>query len=251
MIITVLNHSKEVSTTDLRAAIRAINRQIARDFEPFWDLGATLKLGKTAGKRPAGWSGDAVVHLLENIPKADAGVGVSFHDATATGLPYGFVFTRMIEEVEANLAWVTWPAMLSHEVLELIADQQLNLLVKGPHPDHPSRDVFHFREVCDPVQSQTYEVLGVKVSYFVLPHYYNAEGVEGGRNNFLYTGLKAFRWSDGGTIGFWDPRQGARGSYVTRPSYPKGHPARTVRERKGRVSRAHRYTKRPPRGASR
>ena len=71
--------------------------------------------------------------------------------------------------------------------------------------------MFHYREVCDPVQSETYLIDGITVSNFVLPHYYNSMGESGGRNDFLGTGLQAFRWNENGVIGFWDPRQGARG----------------------------------------
>ena len=109
-----------------------------------------------------------------------------------------------------------------HEALELITDPQLNTLVQGPHPTRPRTwIVFHYREVCDPVQSETYQIDGITVSNFLLPHYYNSMGESGGRNDFLGNGLPAFRWNENGVIGFWDPPRGPKGKYVTWPEYDR------------------------------
>jgi hypothetical protein len=53
MIISVVNHtSGKVSDEDLQLVIRAINRQITEDFEPYWNLGATLRLEGRSEKAP-------------------------------------------------------------------------------------------------------------------------------------------------------------------------------------------------------
>jgi hypothetical protein len=53
MIITVVNMSGKISDAQLHPTIRAINRQIREDFEPYWSLGATLRLeGKTGADKP-------------------------------------------------------------------------------------------------------------------------------------------------------------------------------------------------------
>ena len=45
MIISVINQTNgQISDEELQIAIRAINRQIREDFEPYWSLGATLRL---------------------------------------------------------------------------------------------------------------------------------------------------------------------------------------------------------------
>jgi hypothetical protein len=235
MIISVMNHSK-IPDAEVQAALRAINRQIAEDFEPYWDLGATLRLeAKGRGANLAAKRRDAVIFLR------DAAGG--FHTHTLRGLPYGVVFTEIGKLTKQALPWLTWTSALSHEALELVADPQLNTLVKGPHPAK-HHAVFHYREVCDPVQSLTYEIDGILVSNFVLPHYYNAQGERGGRNDHLGSGVHAFRWIEGGYIGFWDPRQGKRGAYVTFPQYKPHHLASKVRRLKGASARLHRYAKR-------
>lgn len=50
MIISVINHTNgQLSDEQVQGAIRAINRQIKEDFEPYWSLGATLRLEGKAG----------------------------------------------------------------------------------------------------------------------------------------------------------------------------------------------------------
>ena len=50
MLISVINHTKgKVSDEEIQHALRAINRQIAEDFEPYWSMGATLRLEGMSG----------------------------------------------------------------------------------------------------------------------------------------------------------------------------------------------------------
>lgn len=52
MIISVINHSHTLSDEAVQEVIRAINRQIAQDFQPYWSFGATLRLEGAIGVRP-------------------------------------------------------------------------------------------------------------------------------------------------------------------------------------------------------
>ncbi len=238
MIISVKNHSK-IPDQEVLAAVRAVNRQIAEDFDPYWDLGGTLRL---ADRRSRRLEADAIIRLVPH--------GHDYH-WSPTGIPEAHVFTELSQLSRESVPWLTWTNSLSHEALELIADPQLNTLVRGPHPVHPKRSVFHYREVCDPVQSETYLIDGVTVSNFVLPHYYNAMGESGGRNDFLGTGVPAFRWNENGIIGFWDPRQGARGRYVMWPRYNQSHLVTKYRLAKGTSGRLYRYASPKVSGRSR
>jgi len=71
MIISVINHtSGQVSDEELQFTIRAINRQIKEDFEPYWSLGATLRLEGRSGTQPdvqypSDMRGDAVISVCE------------------------------------------------------------------------------------------------------------------------------------------------------------------------------------------
>lgn len=101
----------------------------------------------------------------------------------------------------------------------IIGDAQGNLLVQGPHPANPNKEVFHWFEMCDAVQSQKYMIDGIEVSNFVLPLYFTSEEQEGGRNDFLGKldkngkGLSSFGVSEGGYIGYYDPQTHTHETY--------------------------------------
>jgi hypothetical protein len=53
MIISIINHTQEITDQDVQQVLRAINRQIEGDFEPYWSLGGRLRLEGRSGKRPS------------------------------------------------------------------------------------------------------------------------------------------------------------------------------------------------------
>ena len=207
----MINHTSErISDAEVQCTLRAINRQIREDFQPYWSLGAQLRLEGRSARQPskidlADMRGDAVLYLWDEVNVKDA---LGFHDRNNRGIPFGFVFTELSRELGEN-----WTVTLSHEALELIADPEVNLLVMGAHPAEPGRDVFHWYEMCDAVQTETYEVDGIEVSNFVLPLYFTGENELGGRNDFLgrsHNGktLRSFNVNPGGYVGFFDPQTG-------------------------------------------
>jgi len=222
LIISVVNHtSNKIKDEEVQGAVRAINRQIHEDFEPYWGFGATLRLEGKVGlqpdqQNPLDMRGDAVIYLWDETDVPDA---LGYHAENFNGIPYGFVFTELVKELGES-----WTVTLSHEALELIADPEANLLVQGPHPD-PSqggRTVFHWYEMCDAVQAQTYNIDEVDVSNFVLPLYFTDRDEFEGRNDFLgkqFNGsesLKSFGVSPGGYVGFYDPDKQDMDTYMPR-----------------------------------
>jgi hypothetical protein len=219
MIISVINHTAgQVSDEELQNAIRAINRQIRDDYEPYWHIGGELRLEGKSGAKPSKQNlsdmrGDAVLYLWNAVDVDDA---LGYHDANNRGIPYGFVFTELAKQLEEN-----WSVTLSHEALEMLGDSEVNLLVQGPHPAEPSRTVFHWYEMCDAVQAETYEIDGVAVSNFVLPLYFTGGDEIGGRNDFLgrtYKGktLRSFGVNPGGYVGFFDPEKGDHDTFTAK-----------------------------------
>jgi hypothetical protein len=209
MIISVINHTNgKLSDEQVHCAIRAINRQIEEDFEPYWSYGAKLRLEGRSAKQPskidlADMRGDAIIYLWDDLDIDDA---TGYHERNSRGIPYGFVFTELSRELGEN-----WTVTLSHEALELVGDPEVNLLAMGPHPAQ-KRDVFHWYEMCDAVQAETYEIDGIEVSNFVLPLYFTSSNERGGRNDFLgrkHEGktLRSFNVNPGGYVGFYDPRK--------------------------------------------
>ncbi|HEY7293301.1 MAG TPA: hypothetical protein VH583_25925 [Vicinamibacterales bacterium] len=209
MIISVINLSNgAVPDADLQRAIRAINRQISGDFAPYWGFGSQLRLEGKSGKAkgrgidPADMRGDAILYLRDVVRMGDV---EGYHDRHFTGIPFGVVFLELSKKLEED-----WSVTLSHEALELTGDSENNLLVQGPHPKKRRHSVFHWFEMCDAVQNETYEIDQVTVSNFVLPLYFTSSNERGGRNDFLGTvnkgkTLSSFSVNPGGYIGFFDP----------------------------------------------
>src|SRR6478752_3774453 len=216
MIISVINMSK-IDDTELHQAVRAVNRQIREDFEPYWSFGATLRLeGHSTGKpdkiQLPDMRGDAILYVWDQV---DVEGALGYHDANARGIPYGFVFTQLSAELNED-----WTVTLSHEALELTADPLVNLLVAGPHPQE-DRTVFHWFEMSDAVQNETYKIDGLSVSNFVLPLYFTPSAEAGSRNDFLGTSkgglpLPSFGVNPGGYIGFFDPKEDKHVTFAVR-----------------------------------
>lgn len=216
MIISVINHTHgKIADEEIQCVIRAINRQIREDFEPYWFLGARLRLEGRSEKKPtkealSDMRGDAIIYLWDEVDVDDA---LGYHVQNNRGIPYGFVFTELAKKFKQS-----WTATLSHEALELIADPEANLLVQGPHPEKPKLAVFHWYEMCDAVQDETYKIDDVVVSNFVLPLYFTGGDELGGRNDFLnraYKGktLQSFNVNPGGYLGFFNPETGKEETY--------------------------------------
>lgn len=212
MLISVLNVTDgKIADADVQTVLRAINRQIAEDFEPYWGFGATLRLEGASTTKPssrpsADMRGDAILYLWNG---ADVDGALGYHDKNARGIPYGFVFTELARKLHDP-----WSTILSHEALELIGDPMSNLLVQGPHPadadKRQPRTVFHWYEMCDAVQDENYVIDGVTVSNFVLPLYFTGGEERGSRNDFLNKAhrqgaLRSFGTNPGGYVGFFDP----------------------------------------------
>jgi len=254
MIISVVNHTNgRVIDEEMLHAIRAINVQISEDFEPYWSMGARLRLERRTARRPepqtpADLRGDAIIYVWDKVAPDDA---LGYHDKNNRGLPYGFVFTELAEQLHED-----WRTTLSHEALELIADPEANLLVRGPGPGGKSGVAYYWYEMCDPVQDEFYQIGDVPVCNFVLPLYFTSGDEVHGRNDFLgraHAGatLKSFGLNPGGYLGYYDPDTGKAGM-LTRPGDKRAKErlelkAQALEER--RASRSHRRAC-PPRRMS-
>jgi len=210
MLISVVNHTNGLLQDEsIQVAIRAVNRQIAFDFAPYWHLSAELRLeGRATRDRPSlslpELRGDAVIYLWDKI---DVEGAAGYHEKNARGIPYGIVYVQISDELQES-----WTVTFSHEALELIGDPEVNLLVSGPHPGDRRKRVFHWYEMCDAVQAEQYFIDDVPVSNFVLPLYFTSESEVGSRNDFLgrVSGadnqpLASFGINPGGYIGFFNP----------------------------------------------
>jgi hypothetical protein len=225
MKISVVNRTTKLTDACVRRAIDAVNRQFEEHFEPNWQFGARLHLDQgderalqrdhVENGRLAGRAGDAVLYLLDE-PTISAAEG--YHDRNQHDVPFGFVFLDVCEAVNDP-----WTVALSHEAIELVGDPMNNLLVQGPHPEDSRHLVFHMFELCDAVQSQSYEIDDIAVSNFVLPGYFTRGEAAGRANDFLGRrhedlSLRSFGLAPGGYICFYDSlRNGDKWHPFTHP----------------------------------
>ena len=200
--ISVVNRSHTVADPELHRVVRAVNRQINEDFEPYWGFGGMLRVegparGAVDTRSLRELRGDAILYIVDYGTADDV---LGYHEKNLRGVPYGFVYLDLCAQLGDP-----WSATLSHEALELLADPQANLLVQGPNPAGPGpAKVYHWFELCDAVQTQRYSIDEIEVSNFVLPTYYSpSDG--GARTNFMGTPLEPFKASPGGYIGYFEP----------------------------------------------
>jgi hypothetical protein len=127
MLISVVNHTDgKLSDEAVQEGIRAVNRQIAEDFNPNWSMGAELRLEGAIGKDPDDdklpeLRGDAIIYLWNEVDVEDA---LGYHEANAAGIPFGFVFTELVKQLKEP-----WTVTFSHEALELIGDPEANFVL--------------------------------------------------------------------------------------------------------------------------
>jgi hypothetical protein len=221
MQITLANYSRETDER-VQQVVRAINRQLREDFQLYWSQRVVLSLGGNADatidpQRLCDLRGDAIVYLLENATDSTFEGVLGVHDQNLRGVPFGFVFTEISDQLGED-----WSITLSHEVLELVGDAEVNKLAAGPDPrdpDNQQRYVLHWFEMCDAVQDEWYEIDSVKVSNFVTPLYFTLGEQEGARNDFLNRSghggtLRSFGVKPGGYVGFLDPATGQMDTYA-------------------------------------
>jgi hypothetical protein len=153
--LAVLNESSLVGPEDGARCVAALQTQVSRDFAATWGIDAQLRLSDRAEED------EEILYLLDDPLQADR---QGTPGRTTGGRPCGFVCVRPC--LEAGDAWQT---AASHALLEMLADPLLNLGAEGLYQGLPA---WFALEVCDPVESDTYEVAGLPLANFVLPTWF-------------------------------------------------------------------------------
>lgn len=195
-------------------AVLAVQRQITEHFVPAWGCGASLSLHRMArGDADALEGFDGIVYIsprfqvarVKELGKRQVDRASAFHYKSYAGIPCGFVYPEI-----ASVAGVEWSVLLSHEILELIVDPDLNLLVGGVLPG-TKHTILVAYEVCDPVQCSTYPIGDIRVGNFVTPQYFkiNPREPRGHQpTNHLDIDLPPFDVLRGGCYWYFDPGPG-------------------------------------------
>jgi hypothetical protein len=171
--------------SDVARVAAALQRQATRDFEPIWNISATVDAFPRLEDVPVGYW-PMIVETDINVPGA-AGV----HE-DKDGQPFALI--AMSD---------SWSLTASHEMLEMLADPFGRRLIPGTSPKRGQGRVEFLVEVCDPCEAANfaYTVDGILVSDFYTPHFFDPTDSPGTR--YSYTGALT------------EPRQVLRGGYLS------------------------------------
>ncbi len=163
--VELINKSKVLDDDEIVSALPSLQTQVSRHFAPVWGIDAKLKLCHEKKPRPGAWW---LVFLNDSH---DAGV-LGYHELTDEGFPLAKVFTRTTKKYGYD-----WSIAASHELLETLADPDLNLYARR----HAARGLMYAYEVCDPCAPARfgYKIDHVLVSDFVYPTWFESFHKEG------------------------------------------------------------------------
>ncbi|MGH2968938.1 MAG: hypothetical protein ACRDK0_07725 [Solirubrobacteraceae bacterium] len=210
--VALVSLTSEVSSRSLMQVAAAVQKQITRDFTPFWGLRATVDAFDDLSSVPSDYHhvivfGDSE-ELMDRLQFAigeryAAELIDDFERDRLSGLHLN-TFTRQPFALVA--ASDTWSVTMSHEVLEMIADPFGNRLVAAAHPLDTQQRVKYLLEVCDPCQAMWYPVNGVPVSDFYTPRYFDPVAVDRSRYSFTGELEHPLQILEGGYLSWIDPQ---------------------------------------------
>jgi hypothetical protein len=167
--IIVINESTVLKDDQVKSTVPALQTQVQRDFAPVWGIDANITFLPSGSQPPLGswWLG-----VFDDSDQAGA---LGYHDVTNEGLPLGKVFAGTDMKFGAN-----WTVTLSHELLEMLADPEINLTVFDQ--SNNTTGILYAYEVCDACEADQfgYQIDGITVSDFVYPTWF--EVFQAGRN---------------------------------------------------------------------
>lgn len=127
--------------------------QLNRDVSPAWGGEYSVRVGSASDVAP----GEIVFALLDALPNAPG--AIAYHDVNGQAVPVAFLgLTTCTTLDDVSIA-------VSHELCETAGDAGCNLWADAGASEFA-------RELCDAVESTSYEIESVRVSDFVLPAFF-------------------------------------------------------------------------------
>jgi hypothetical protein len=161
--ISIFNSSTVATDAQIADIVAALQIQVSRDFYPIWGIDANLIFV------PKGGTPDPLSWQLGVFDNSDQAGALGYHDITASGQPLGKVFAETDIQYGSSLS-----VTLSHELLEILADPDINLTCFVQTSD--TGGVIFAYESCDAVEDDSlgYDINGVQVSDFVYPAWFES-----------------------------------------------------------------------------
>ena len=197
--ISVVNASTVLDDAEVRNVVDALQKQVTNDFRPAWGVDAKVNF------IPRGSTPQEGTWWLAILDDSDQAGALGYHDLTTDGLPLGKVFAA------TDLKYgYTWSVTASHELLEMLADPNINLTVFVQNAN--TTGTMYAYEVCDSCEADTYgyRIGNVLVSDFVYPSWFEDFRTQGStqfdQTNHIQTPLQLL---SGGYIGVFNVSAGS------------------------------------------
>jgi hypothetical protein len=203
--ISVINASTVLSDNEIRPVVNALQQQVTNDFRPAWGIDAELTFVPTGSTPQIGtwW-----LTILDDSDQAGA---LGYHDVTPDGMPLGKVFAA------SDLKYGnSWTVTASHELLEMLADPNINLTVFVQNAN--TTGTLYAYEVCDACEADHYgySIGNVAVSDFVYPAWFESFRAQGStqfdQTNNIQTPLQLLT---GGYVGVFNVSDGSGWTQIT------------------------------------
>lgn len=197
--ISVINESTVLTDAEVIPVVATLQQQVSNDFRPVWGIDAELTM------IPHGTPAPPATWWLVILDDSDQAGALGYHDLTPDGLPMGKIFAASDLKVGTS-----WSVTASHELLEMLADPNINLTVFVQNAT-TSGTLFAY-EVCDACEDDRfgYQINNVMVSDFVYPAWFESFRTQGStqfdRGNQIQNPLQLLT---GGYIGVFSISDGS------------------------------------------
>lgn len=203
--ISVINASTVLTDGEIRTVVNALQQQVTNDFRPAWGTDAELTFIPTGATPPTGtW-------WLTILDDADQAGALGYHDLTPEGMPLGKVFAA------TDLKYGnSWTVTASHELLEMLADPNINLTVFVQNAN--TAGTLYAYEVCDACETDNYgyAIGNVQVSDFVYPSWFESFRTQGSTQFDQASHMQSpLQLLPGGYIGIFNVSEGNGWTQIT------------------------------------
>lgn len=151
--IAVFNKAKTAMGVDFTKLIAALQEYVNSCIVPVW--GTPAHLIQTSDFVANAWA-------IEFLDDADSPGALAYHDLTPGGLPLSKVFVKTTLQAGDQVS-----VSASHELVEMLVDPAINIYSTGANPGE-----FLAYESADAVEETQFDVLGIPMSNFVYPSFF-------------------------------------------------------------------------------
>lgn len=199
--LVIINNSNKLSDSEGYLMTMACQLQLTKHAAPLLERRTWILKYIPKGKIPP--SSAFPIVIFDNPDQAGV---LGYHAQDTNGKPYGRVFIDPVLSYGGTMLQgsLSVSSVLSHEVLETFVDYNVNLWADR----YDGTEVAV--EVCDPVESDCYDVMvaypagsvsiPVSVSNFVLDEWFDVEAVSGSRLDYMKKISKPLQMSEGGYL---------------------------------------------------